>query len=276
MKFHNYLTIFRLLNTHLSYIFYPFCICSLLPHSLSLHLSLVSPYFLQPFPPSVSLLCWHFIYLWSWHPWLTICQTAPLPNLFPLNHLKALINVLTQLPVSSQGFCHAHLWIWLLSVFILVLFVYSVYVLMLLIWCEKLGKEEKEEMLLFSHRNQAEFQYIIAIWVVCILSLMLPFIYTCCVYILYMATVHLLLRSLWRRCMWKNDHSLTIIRDNDLQWTLPGVKRDLFFACPFIRSQAIHIVAPGNGLWNMLCVPRYINSAVWFPRLWSWVMWRLI
>lgn len=62
------------------------------------------PDFLPPFPPSVCLVCWHFIYLWSWHPWLTICQTAPLPNLFPLNHLKALVSVLTQLPRLQSGF----------------------------------------------------------------------------------------------------------------------------------------------------------------------------
>lgn len=113
------------------------------------HISpLSSAIFLQPFLPSVSLLCWHFICLWSWHPWLTICQTAPLPNLFPLNHLKALINVLTRRPVSSQGFCHAHLWIWLLSVFILVVCLFC-YVLVLLIWCEKLGKEEDVKMIFF-------------------------------------------------------------------------------------------------------------------------------
>lgn len=62
------------------------------------------PDFLPPFPPSVCVVCWHFIYLWSWHPWLTICQTAPLPNLFPLNHLKTLVNVRTQLPRLQSGF----------------------------------------------------------------------------------------------------------------------------------------------------------------------------
>lgn len=61
-----------------------------------------------------------------WRLWLTICQTAPLTNLFPLHHLRTLINVHTQLPASSQSFCHSHLWTWLLSVFILVLFVYFV------------------------------------------------------------------------------------------------------------------------------------------------------
>jgi len=113
-----------LMNVNSTYTFHSFCISSLL--------FLVSSYFLQPFLSSVSLVCWHFIYLWSWHPWLTICQTAPLPNRFPLTHLRTLISVLAQLLVYSQGFCHAHLWIRLLSVFIQVVCL-SCYILMVLI-----------------------------------------------------------------------------------------------------------------------------------------------
>ena len=55
-----------------------------------------------------------------------MCQAAPPTNLFPPNHLKTLVNVRTQLPVPRQGFYHAHFYIWLLSVFISLLFVYSV------------------------------------------------------------------------------------------------------------------------------------------------------
>lgn len=36
--------------------------------------------------------------------------------------------------------------------------------------------------------------------------------------------------------MFENCNLLTVIRANDLQWTLPGAKRDYIpFACPFIK-----------------------------------------
>lgn len=61
----------------------------------SLCFSILSNYL----PASIFLLCRHFICIWSWHPWLTICQTACLPNLFPLNHhLAELFDTFTRLP----------------------------------------------------------------------------------------------------------------------------------------------------------------------------------
>lgn len=73
------------------------------------------------------------------------------------------------------------------------------------------------------------------------------------------------IRSLWRRRCETTIHwpslAQMILSRRYLGWR----KIIFLFACPFIKSCMIQIL---NLAAVSECVPRYINSAVWFPRHW--------